>query len=91
MTILKTERLTLRPPRDADREQLVSALNNLNVSRWTGRIPHPYRSEDAEGFLLHVRQAPASALVLFITRTDALLGCIGIEKGELGYWLAEPY
>ena len=91
MTILKTERLTLRPPRDADREHLVSALDNLNVSRWTGRIPYPYRPEDAEAFLIHVRQMPASALVLFITRKDALMGCIGIEEDELGYWLSEPH
>lgn len=91
MTTLTTERLRLRPPHDADREQLVPALNNLNVSRWTGRIPYPYGPEDAEAFLIHVRQKPADALVLFITRLGMLVGCIGIEEGELGYWLAEPH
>jgi RimJ/RimL family protein N-acetyltransferase len=91
MTTLVTDRLTLRPPQEADREQLVPALNNLNVSRWTGRIPFPYGPEDAEAFFSHVRQAPADALILFITCGDALIGCIGIEHDELGYWLAEPH
>ena len=91
MTILTTDRLTLRPPCEADREQLVLALNNLNVSRWTGRIPFPYGPEDADVFLTNIRRKPDDALVLFITRTGTLMGCIGIEEGELGYWLAEPH
>lgn len=91
MTTLITARLTLRPPQDGDRDALTAGLGNLNVSRWTGRIPHPYGPEDADAFLNHVRQAPPDALVLAITHSDALIGIIGIEKDELGYWLAEPH
>lgn len=90
MTTLPTDRLTLRPPQEADAEALVRGLDNLNVSRWTGRIPYPYGPEDAEAFLDYVRQKPEDALVLAITRNEALIGVIGIE-GELGYWLAEPH
>ena len=64
MTTLVTGRLTLRPPQQADAEALVRGLSNLNVSRWTGRIPHPYGPADAAAFLAHVRQTPADALVL---------------------------
>jgi RimJ/RimL family protein N-acetyltransferase len=91
MTTLVTRRLTMRPPRETDAEALAVALNNLNVSRWTGRIPYPYGRADAAAFLAHVPTKPEDALVLFITRGDELLGCIGIEDGEVGYWLAEPY
>ena len=91
MTTLTTARLTLRPPQDGDRDALVAALGNLNVSRWTGRIPHPYGPEDAQAFFAHCRSKPDAALILFIARGDTLIGGIGIEKGELGYWLAEPH
>lgn len=91
MTTLATPRLILRPPQDGDRAALVAGLDNLNVSRWTGRIPHPYGPDDAEAFLSHLRQKPQDALVLAITREEALIGVIGIESGELGYWMAEPH
>jgi RimJ/RimL family protein N-acetyltransferase len=91
MTTLVTQRLMLRPPEERDRQKLIPALNNLNVSRWTGRIPFPYGPEDAEAFFVHLRQKPQDALVLAITHADALIGIIGIEEGELGYWLAEPH
>lgn len=91
MTTLTTKRLILRPPQEGDAAALVPALNNLNVSRWTGRIPFPYGLEDAEAFFSHLRQKPSDALVLFVTMGDELLGCIGIEENELGYWLAEPH
>ena len=73
------------------RLRLVRALDNLNVSRWTGRIPHPYGRSDAEAFFAHYRGRPQDALILFIVRDGELIGGIGIEIGELGYWLAEPH
>lgn len=89
MTTLTTRRLTLRPPLASDAAALVRALDNPNVSRWTGRIPHPYGPEDAEAFFTHCQTRPTDALILFIIRDCALIGGIGIENGELGYWLAE--
>lgn len=89
MTTLITDRLTLRPPRAADADAIVRELGNFNVSRWTGRVPYPYGRADAGAFLAHCRELGDDALVLAITREDALIGVIGIEHGELGYWLAE--
>ena len=91
MTTITTSRLTLRPPCAADAPALVRAIGNYNVSRWTARIPYPYGPDDAEAFFKHVRKAPAAALILFIIRGDELIGGIGIEQGELGYWLGEPH
>jgi len=89
MTMLLTPRLTLRPPCAADAAAIVRELGKFDVSRWTGRVPHPYGPADAEAFLAHCRELPARALVLAVTRDDALIGVIGVEHGELGYWLAE--
>lgn len=90
MTTITTARLTLRLACREDAAALVLALNNLNVSRWTGRIPHPYGPEDAEAFLNHHLQPTPDELMLMITRNGELIGGIGVGFGELGYWLAEP-
>jgi RimJ/RimL family protein N-acetyltransferase len=91
MTTIRTSRLTLRPPLARDVTGLVVGLGNLNVARWTGRVPHPYGHEDAKAFLAHASEARETALILVIVRDDDLIGGIGIENGELGYWLAEPH
>ena len=91
MTRITTDRLTLRPLRDGDAGALVHGLGNLAVSRWTGRIPHPYGPADAQAFLAHAREAGDGRLIRAIDRKDTLIGVIGIEQGELGYWLAEPH
>ena len=91
MTTLTTARLSLRKPLKTDADALVQALNNLNVSRWTGRIPYPYGAADAEAFFAHARGCARDELVLLILREGELIGGIGVEKGELGYWLAEPH
>lgn len=89
MTTLTTDHLILRPPGAADAEAIVRELGNFSVSRWTGRVPYPYGPADAEAFLDHCGGLADDALVLAITQADALIGVIGIEGGELGYWLAE--
>lgn len=90
-TLLQTDRLLLRPPHGGDAAAILRELGNFNVSRWTGRVPYPYGPADAEAFLAHCRTLPEDALVLAITRADTLIGVIGIEGDELGYWLAEPH
>jgi len=90
MIILVTDRLTLRPPHEADAEALVHGLGNLNVSRWTGRVPYPYGRRDAEDYIARSRVTPQDELMLFITFGGELVGGIGITQDELGYWLAEP-
>jgi RimJ/RimL family protein N-acetyltransferase len=75
----------------ADAEALVRGLGNFSVSRWTGRVPHPYGPQDAADYIARYRNAPQDELMLFITRGSELLGGIGITQDELGYWLAESH
>ena len=90
MTTLVTDRLTLRPPQDADADALVRGLGNLNVSRWTGRVPYPYGHQDAADYIALSTNAPEGEMMVLITLASEMIGGIGITQDELGYWLAEP-
>ena len=96
---LETSRLILRPLAAGDLDDLVRALNNLNVSRTTARIPFPYGRGDAEAFYAITQAAGAGTLQLSITvkrAGDTVLGGVTYEPrdggnlAEIGYWLAEP-
>ncbi len=89
MTTIATPRLFLCPHEPWDADALVRGLNNFNVAQWTARVPHPYGMADAQAFLLMCRDKTPNVLRLAITRTSQLIGGIGIEGGEIGYWLAE--
>ena len=89
MTTFATSRLLLCPHEPWDGDALVRGLNNFNVSQWTARVPFPYGPADAQSFLGLCRETKADVLRLAITREAALIGGIGVEDGEIGYWLAE--
>ena len=48
MKLLHSERLTFREYRDSDVETLIQLLNDKKVSKWTERIPFPYKKKHAE-------------------------------------------
>ena len=88
---IATPRLLLRPLEAGDAAALVRGLNNFNVAKWTGRIPWPYGPDDAAAFLSATAAAQSSPASRAIERDGALIGVIAIERGEIGYWLAEPF
>lgn len=45
--IIETERLILRPFKLTDADDIVSGLNNLNVSKCLAFVPYPYTKDDA--------------------------------------------
>jgi [ribosomal protein S5]-alanine N-acetyltransferase len=91
MTEIRTERLLLRQPRLSDAPALIALVDDWDVARMTGTIPHPYTAADAEAFLT----GNSDALVFAITRDDQFLGCCGAtpRRGiiEIGYWLGRPF
>lgn len=91
MTILATPRLFLCPHEPWDAAALVRGLNNFNVSQWTARVPFPYGMSDAESFLRLCREKSTGVARFAITRMNQLIGGIGVEAGEIGYWLAEEH
>ncbi len=95
--------LYLSPPTDADKEALVSHLNDEEIYRYTLRIPYPYTHKDAQDFLnlcRDQRKQYGRNLHWLIRRTNGeAIGCIGFHlsfgtdshRDELGYWMARSY
>ena len=88
--VLKTERLTLRAPRQADAKAIASLVNDRRIAANTARIPHPYGLDDAKQFLAAVNKRDGE-LCFAIALDGALIGMCGIDpcrdEPELGYWL----
>lgn len=93
MTQIKTKRLTLKKPSQADKLAFVEGLNNLAVSGTLSKVPYPYTMSDADWWLDNIKDKP---LNLNIFLENKLIGGIALdleEDGfyEFGFWLAEAY
>jgi|SRR4051812_23574453 ribosomal-protein-alanine N-acetyltransferase len=96
---LKLRTCVIRVLTEDDAPSIARYANNRKVWLTLRDIfPHPYRLEDAIGFIRMVaKQNPATTAA--IVRGSEAIGCIGIRFGEdvhrktaeLGYWLAEPF
>ena len=97
---LRTQRLVLRPFARADAPIVQRLAGAAAVADTTLAIPHPYEDGMAEAWI--ASHAPAYAqgenVVFAITDRDGLLrGAINLRlepqhaRGELGYWIGEPY
>ncbi|MGB3317210.1 MAG: GNAT family N-acetyltransferase [Albidovulum sp.] len=80
--VIKTARLTLRPPMPDDASAFAAALADWEVARWLSAPPWPYGLDDARDFLTGV----ATANHWVIECQGEVAGLIGI-KPDLGYWL----
>ena len=94
---LETQRLTLRPYREADIAELLPLIGTREVAATTLRIAHPYTDQDARAFLALAHE-PGKIWLAITLRSDARqIGGIGLrvddqhQHAELGYWLGVPY
>ncbi len=102
-TSLATDRLNLRPWREADAPALHRLLNDWEVIRTLAMVAFPYHREHADEWIASSAQrlADGTAYQLAITGTDSdtehLVGGIGLRidaarrVGELGYWVGRAY
>ena len=94
MTKIETERLVLKKLNTAGKEQLVSLLGNLKISRTLSNVPYPYTSNDADKWL-EVVGSQEFNLNTFLN--EDLIGGVGLSLDEddglyeLGYWLGADY
>ena len=65
--VVETRRLILRAPGAQDVTRIAALANDRDIARMTKRMPHPFRVDDAEDFVLQVAsqdpkkaKAPAS-------------------------------
>jgi [ribosomal protein S5]-alanine N-acetyltransferase len=101
MSILRTERLELRPFRGSDAADLARLLADRAIAEMTLRIPHPYTLADAESWIASQpdKFASGKSVVFASTLRDsgALIGAFGLDvdrahdRAELGYWIGRPY
>jgi ribosomal-protein-alanine N-acetyltransferase len=97
--VLETARLRLRPYEPSDAEQLQRLAGSRAVAEGTLLIPHPYSLADAVEWIASRPEALENGnLVYAITlQSSELIGAIGLAlrpqhgKGELGYWIGEPF
>jgi len=51
MNMIETNRLTLRPWTMNDTDELVEAINDIEVTRWLTVVPFPYTKKDAKDYI----------------------------------------
>lgn len=93
--VLETERLTLRAPTLADVKTVTMLANDRRIAENTARIPHPYKTADAEGFITGANKAGGEAVFLITLRNRTVIGACGLvaqdNVPELGYWLGVDF
>lgn len=99
--IIRTERLTLRPFRLGDADDVRRLAGSRAIADTTARVPHPYEPGMAEEWIgAHGRLFRRRKAVIYaITRTDTgrLVGAIGLElhmendRAEIGYWIGRRH
>lgn len=89
--------IELRELTEDDKDQLIVHLNNQDVVRFlSSRIPTPYTEKDA---LWWINKGSKAEIVRAITFYDDFVGIIGVRRdilekshrGEIGYWLGQPF
>ncbi|WP_415920457.1 GNAT family N-acetyltransferase [Tateyamaria sp. SN6-1] len=83
-----TERLTLRPYRADDAQDVATLIGDFAVSKWLTRVPYPYTQADALAF---IERNAGTPFVYAVTRDGVLIGCVSIMGADLGYWYGVPY
>ena len=95
--ILRTARLTLSVPTEADVDAIFEACQDADIQRYT-TVPSPYERQHAAGFIPFARDRWSEGVeaTWAIRDGDSLAGMIGLHgislggAGELGYWMAAP-
>ncbi len=93
--VLETERLVLRAPRLGDAKAVAMLANDRRIAENTARIPHPYRTGDAEDFISTANLGSETVFVI-AQRNGALVGACGFSQldrhpPEIGYWLGVKF
>ncbi|GAA4191645.1 GNAT family N-acetyltransferase [Microbacterium oryzae] len=91
---LRTGRLVLTPPTEADIDAIHLACQDPEVQRWT-TVPSPYTRQDAEQFveLTAERWQSGEELTWAIHDATGLVGMVGLHRiadgaAEIGYWVS---
>ena len=93
--VLETKRLAMRAPRLEDAKTVATLASDRRIAENTARIPHPYKTSDAESYIVGANKSYGEAVFLITLRDKTVVGACGImnheETPELGYWLGVPF
>lgn len=99
-TTLSSDRLTLRPLRPSDEDEVYAACQDPDIQRWT-IVPSPYEREHARGWVNEISPANWSedTAYSFAVRVGAegpLVAAVGVHvRGpglyEIGYWAVKEH
>lgn len=99
MTILQTDRFTVREFMPEDAPSLARHANNRKIWAFVrDQFPHPYSVENAEDFIRMINShQPPNAFAIVVG--GEAVGGIGVHpqedvyrySAEIGYWLGEPF
>jgi [ribosomal protein S5]-alanine N-acetyltransferase len=91
--VIVTPRLTLRPLKPEDAEDVASILNHPDVGRMIRQISLPYLADTARAWLgTHAGERQRGEAFRFATILgETLIGCVDVDEiedgnGELGFW-----
>ncbi len=98
---VRTKRLLLRQPQEADAAAIAELADNFAVTRYTAVMPNPYTIADARGWIAGIEEQWAGGAADFAVclneEAETLIGICsyhvpnGPSAGELGYWYGEPF
>jgi len=104
MVKLTTKRLILRPLRISDANDVVQNINNLEIVRWLGSVPYPYKKKDAIWFIndskkkMKEKHKTHYQWGIELKSEKKIIGGISLDrinlfskKSHTGYWLGENY
>jgi RimJ/RimL family protein N-acetyltransferase len=97
--ILRTDRLILRAPTEADVDAITAACQDPEIPRWT-TVPSPYTRAEGEDFVRLVAEwwESGQETVWGIFHDDVLVGMVGLHQitphitgtsTEVGFWATE--
>lgn len=96
----KKFKFILRKFRKGDEKSLSKNINDKEISKYTTRIPHPYRLKDAKKWIAHSikehNKKKLREINFVIDINEDVAGSISLmniesHKAEIGYWLAKKY
>jgi len=100
---LTTERLTLRPLRAGDAEELHRLVNDWAVVRMLSRLPFPYPRQLTDEWIASTARQIAGGTGYHLAITghedgqEMIVGCVGLRLdvkprvGNLGYWVGRRF
>ena len=96
--VVRTERLLLRPPVDADADAITRACQDPDNQRWLSGLPSPYTREHAVTFVGETApggRKEGREMICAVEADGVLVGMCGLHEltggrlgPEIGYWTA---